>query len=208
LATVDKVFIIDFHSFLAAEEVQQTALRQLLSDLFSSIHIFKVGWAFNNADVDMIRLAANGAFRDVFVPKSNMNGFLELSNMVSDYKTFYKQGNNQKQQSSSRASKRGLGLSLSEGCDLCLGKELNKDHRMSNWDLRPLSPEQLTYAALDAHCLLGILDAVQESMNVLADERSGAGLMYLASREPTSQDTSEPGSISAALSDWKLSYVT
>jgi predicted lysophospholipase L1 biosynthesis ABC-type transport system permease subunit len=31
---------------------------------------------------------------------------------------------------------------------------------MSNWEDRPLSDAQATYAALDAHCLLGLLSAV------------------------------------------------
>lgn len=44
--------------------------------------------------------------------------------------------------------------SLSKLCELHLGKPLDKRVRMSNWERRPLSSSQLSYAALDAHCLL------------------------------------------------------
>jgi hypothetical protein len=51
-------------------------------------------------------------------------------------------------------------ISLSKACDAILGKPLYKNEQTSNWEAAELSPSQLTYAALDAHCLLGILHAV------------------------------------------------
>jgi hypothetical protein len=51
-------------------------------------------------------------------------------------------------------------ISLSKACDAILGRPLLKDEQTSNWEALELSPSQLTYAALDAHCLLGILHAV------------------------------------------------
>ena len=34
------------------------------------------------------------------------------------------------------------------------GKSLDKSQQLSNWDIRPLSMEQMNYAALDAHVLI------------------------------------------------------
>jgi len=40
-----------------------------------------------------------------------------------------------------------------------LGKALDKRQQCSSWGSRPLTPQQVEYAALDAGCLLGILEA-------------------------------------------------
>lgn len=47
-------------------------------------------------------------------------------------------------------------MSLSALCQVALGAGLSKRYQRSNWRARPLSPEQLHYAALDAFALLAI----------------------------------------------------
>ncbi|XP_035224681.1 exonuclease mut-7 homolog isoform X2 [Stegodyphus dumicola] len=47
---------------------------------------------------------------------------------------------------------------LSQLCYTILGKPLNKDEQFSNWERRPLRESQMTYAALDAYCLLMIYE--------------------------------------------------
>ncbi len=58
--------------------------------------------------------------------------------------------------------------SLSSACERFLGKPLNKAERLSPWTHRPLSTPQLHYASLDAHCLIGITDALllEQSMDL------------------------------------------
>jgi hypothetical protein len=53
-------------------------------------------------------------------------------------------------------------LSLSDCCYIFLGKKLNKNQQLSDWSKRPLSAEQVKYAALDAHALVHIYNLVND----------------------------------------------
>ena len=50
--------------------------------------------------------------------------------------------------------------SLSKACYSLLGRPLLKEEQISDWDSVSLSSNQISYAALDAHCLLGLLHIV------------------------------------------------
>ncbi|ORZ17238.1 hypothetical protein BCR42DRAFT_351437 [Absidia repens] len=43
-----------------------------------------------------------------------------------------------------------------------LGVSMNKKQQLSNWEKRPLTSEQITYAACDAYCLLEIYDVLSD----------------------------------------------
>lgn len=44
------------------------------------------------------------------------------------------------------------------------GAILNKRMQMSDWEARPLSDEQIDYAAKDAYCLIEIYDALSHTI--------------------------------------------
>jgi ATP-dependent Lhr-like helicase len=59
---------------------------------------------------------------------------------------------------------RGKGThTLAAVCQRELGMEIDKECQTSDWRRRPLSEDQLRYAALDAEILLRVLDALPES---------------------------------------------
>ena len=48
-----------------------------------------------------------------------------------------------------------------------MGRAVCKDEQVSNWEAAELSTSQLHYAALDAHCLLGLLDNTVQRLQSL-----------------------------------------
>ena len=48
-----------------------------------------------------------------------------------------------------------------------MGRAVCKDEQVSNWEAAELSSSQLYYAALDAHCLLGLLDNTVQRLQSL-----------------------------------------
>eukprot|EP00931_Biecheleriopsis_adriatica_P092130 TRINITY_DN65953_c0_g1_i1.p1 TRINITY_DN65953_c0_g1~~TRINITY_DN65953_c0_g1_i1.p1 ORF type:complete len:365 (+),score=82.62 TRINITY_DN65953_c0_g1_i1:79-1095(+) len=65
----------------------------------------------------------------------------------------------------------------------CLGQRLEKAEQCSNWAARPLSQQQLQYAALDAHCLLQVYNMLRpgepDVRAVEVDLSRGQGLQEL-----------------------------
>jgi hypothetical protein len=81
-----------------------------------------VGFNFNNSDIEQM-----GNMKNIF----NEFKIVDLID-IYQYKYFEKAG------------------SLANICEKICGKKLNKDEQCSNWDLRPLRPSQINYAAIDA----------------------------------------------------------
>lgn len=142
LAVRDRVFIIDLNQLAVHHSQHDPRLkyvRFIVESIYSDPSLLKIGFAMNNSDDKMLEHVGRGYFQGI---SRNARSFLDLKVNNCDLKEF-----------------KGLN-SLSDVSEKFLRKPINKSQRLSKWNNRPLSSEQLAYAALDAHCLLGILDAI------------------------------------------------
>lgn len=105
------------------------------------------------------------------------------------------------------------GNALSSLVHLCFGKPLDKSNQFSNWNNRPLRDEQITYAALDAYCLIEIYQLIKdcseavdidfnnllqrflaENINKLALKKSGNTSGHIPSDQRRNQSHNRPHS--------------
>jgi len=100
-----------------------------MSYLLSSSDIKKLGYGF---DVDLQRLRWSFPDHEVYQVVNNLEDLAEI------------------QQSLFPNGRHGLSSLVYE----VTGSSLDKRMQMSNWESRPLTHQQVTYAALDALCLL------------------------------------------------------
>jgi ribonuclease D len=93
-----------------------------------------------------------------------------------------------------RLGRQGLGLSALVESNF--GVRLSKSNQRSDWGRRPLTPEQIAYAALDTHYLLPLHD-------ILAGELSTRGVIEEARREFDRIASAEPRERVFDLEGWR-----
>ena len=154
IATADHVLLFDFVALQMADAETQRDGVNLLTALFHSPTVVKVGWSFNQSDLTMLRRSGRDKqFVGVFA-RERISSVLELNRMLI---AMY--GSGQKLRVRDLINERqGKSMALSDACLKFLGRPLAKFEQTSNWEERPLRQRQRVYAALDAHCLLGLLN--------------------------------------------------
>eukprot|EP01028_Stygiella_incarcerata_P013345 TRINITY_DN82187_c0_g1_i1.p1 TRINITY_DN82187_c0_g1~~TRINITY_DN82187_c0_g1_i1.p1 ORF type:complete len:473 (-),score=124.51 TRINITY_DN82187_c0_g1_i1:311-1729(-) len=142
VACEDYVFIFDLLFAFSGH------MEDVLSRLFRSDRIMKIGMAFDGDLKELRRSYPSCESFDVVHPIIDVN---------AQFRKCYS-GKNQRSLSSL--------VAYATGC--CL----NKKERMSNWELRPLRPQQLEYAALDALCLMTVVDVLDKKMSQMSPQHS------------------------------------
>ncbi|XP_027332171.1 exonuclease mut-7 homolog [Abrus precatorius] len=130
------VFVLDFLS------LPLSLLSEPLRQLLVSPDILKLGFGFKQ---DLVYLSSTF---------SSQGGFDKVEPYL-DIRSVY----NHLQHNNKHVPKQIK--SLSTICGEVLGFSLSKELQCSDWSCRPLSEEQITYAAMDAHCLLDIFAVFQ-----------------------------------------------
>ncbi|KAI8373249.1 hypothetical protein BD560DRAFT_489179 [Blakeslea trispora] len=131
------VFLVDFKSLFEPQSAKLLHLAQvILGLLFEDDQILKIAYDFSG-DLDLLHSS---------MPSSRswkLKSMLDLKSIET------KQGT---------AMIGGLSGVVSE----YLNCSLNKRQQLSNWEKRPLSPEQIIYASCDAYCLLDIFHVLRQ----------------------------------------------
>ena len=82
---------------------------------------------------------------------------------------------------------RGLNFAVQE----FLGVTLDKECTRSNWTMRPLTPEQLQYSALDVHYLEPLFNTIKKQMSLRNFEYFCAEMSYICSQFDKNEDEDE-----------------
>jgi len=141
LGTGSEVFVVDMPALHACEELDRG-----LALLMESDDIAIVGFEIAG---DLKKLASSYPRMQAF---KAVNRIVELQRMWRP--------------AAARKSSKQMSFGLSKLSEVVLGRPLNKAMQVSNWEARPLSHRQLTYAALDAHVCVRIF-------NVMLHDRPG-----------------------------------
>mmetsp|Transcript_1471 Transcript_1471/g.1957 ORF Transcript_1471/g.1957 Transcript_1471/m.1957 type:complete len:703 (-) Transcript_1471:151-2259(-) len=127
----DTTWIVDAHPITLHENKDyHLVLQQFLIFMFQRKNIELIGFSFKH---DLSRLQDILLDHEVTLPM-----IFDLQKLAMKVKPLPK----------------GLQPSLSRVCKVWLGEHLDKEFQTSNWDTRPLSHEQLLYAALDAQIII------------------------------------------------------
>jgi hypothetical protein len=150
-----QIYLFDMQALLRplllpSEEMNdlEAAVSEVLGELFSSKRLIKTGFQVMQ---DFRRMAASYPH----IPSFEMiHGILEASTLGKKVMHMSKQKN-----------ARAAVSSLSRFTERFLGLTLNKEEQISDWSIRPLTAEQMEYAALDAAVTPAIVEKLMESVD-------------------------------------------
>jgi prolyl-tRNA editing enzyme YbaK/EbsC (Cys-tRNA(Pro) deacylase) len=150
-----RIYLFDMQALLRpllspSEEMNglEAAVSDALGEVFSSERLIKTGFQVMQ---DFRRMAASYPHIPSF---QVVNAVLEAASLGKNVMHVLKQRN-----------ARSATSSLSRFTERFLGRTLNKEEQISDWSVRPLSEEQIEYAALDAAVTPAIVEKLMESVD-------------------------------------------
>ncbi|KAK9994836.1 hypothetical protein SO802_024539 [Lithocarpus litseifolius] len=120
---------------------------EILRDVFVSPDILKLGFRFKQ---DLVYLSSTFCAQGCDPGFDRVEPFLDITSAYNHL---------QHKQHGKKIPKQTK--SLANICEEVLGFSLSKELQCSDWSRRPLTEEQKTYAAMDAHCLLEVFNIFQ-----------------------------------------------
>lgn len=148
IATHENVYLLDIVTLLHC--LKEKSWQDLFIVTLCNPDILKLGFGINT-DLNMIvrTLPCTQTLRLGIVNVLNLSTLCDK--LVDSHPCLFPHGTPQ-----------DVGKGLSDYVQMCLGKPLDKSNQFSNWERRPLRDAQITYAALDAYCLLEMYDVLLE----------------------------------------------
>lgn len=127
-----------------------------LKSVFVSLDILKLGFRFKQ---DLMYLAGSFSREEVHSCFDKVDPYIDAG------KLYFHLQNQEEPWLLSKGRKMLIqqSKSLSSICEEVLGVRLSKDLQCSDWEQRPLTDDQITYAAADAHCLLAVFDVFYQN---------------------------------------------
>jgi len=171
VATDSVVFIFDMNA-LGHRKIQSSKI--LIGKILSSKHIIKLGWSFDVADIGQLKTSSSGYFKSSVEHVAMVVSLNELVFLEKSLRT----------ESSATSTP---SLALADACLQHIGHNMDKGQRMTNWDRRPLTVQQLRYAALDAHCMLAICHNVVHKLQLTKLEEAASNASSMKSDEWSSE---------------------
>ncbi|KAI4337996.1 hypothetical protein L6164_016353 [Bauhinia variegata] len=139
------VFLLDLLS------LPLSSLWESLRSVFTSPDILKLGFRFKQ---DLIYLSSTFCSQGCDPGFDRVEPYMDITT-VYNHLLHERPGRNLPKQIKS----------LSTICGEVLGFSLSKELQCSDWSHRPLTEEQITYAAMDAHCLLEIFNVLKTKIS-------------------------------------------
>ncbi|KAJ3678473.1 hypothetical protein LUZ60_002276 [Juncus effusus] len=140
-----EVFLVD----LLGVELGQ--VYRALKELFEDERVVKLGFKFKQDLVYLSHTFVSNGFEPGF---DKVEPFLDITNIHH----YMKYQNTEKKPSKDTKS-------LATICEELLGISLSKELQCSDWSIRPLTEDQIKYAANDAYYLLEIFSIFQQKLN-------------------------------------------
>jgi hypothetical protein len=134
----------------------EDSLCRALGELFSHQKVSILGFAVQQ---DLQKLAASYPHMLCF------QRVIQVIDLAPMSKIAYPQGRAVNDFSTPDPLPRSSDLSLAKLCALSLGVQLDKTEQCSTWHIRPLTPSQIEYGALDAAVLIKLFDSMLRSPN-------------------------------------------
>lgn len=148
LSSTTKTLLLDIPALTTTKEGCD-ALQSTVGKLFSSSGVHVIGFGCKD---DIKRLIASPCINDNhWFPHQKDLHIKDLRILIAEHSD----GSQMKH------------FGLSRACEFFLGKQLDKAEQCSDWLQRPLSPEQIEYASLDAWACAKIFTVLQQKLNRL-----------------------------------------
>lgn len=159
LSTWSEVFILDIIAMM--DNVKDSEIQTFAENFFANPQVLKLGYGVDSDFKNLVSTCP--VFEEAVTQLARFVDLCPLSKQILKFPSVGQkvaartQGVSARQRASIE-QERGL----SELVFLCLGKPLDKTYQLSDWERRPLSEEQLIYAALDAYCLLEVYEVLKD----------------------------------------------